>query len=216
MAYQILYLKDVPELKSRRGNAITPLLAVILGVNYPLTEAVACYEWQDGSVTTPDDFEAVGSLLGDPNVGRWIRVDLSQIPQINADWNATSGPSLILNKPTPLQGVQGPPGPQGIQGIQGVSGTPGTTFQRTRVQTNTSGLYTWTFQTPFSSGVTPIIQVTVEDSADAAWNHRIYNLSNTGVTIQLGKLTATTLLGISLLQIVSNPQAYIHIQATAP
>jgi len=191
MAYQTLNLKDIAELKSRRGNNITPLLATILGPNYPVTEAVAVYEWQDGSTVATDDFEAVGSLLGDPNVGRWIRVELSSIPQVNSDWNSTSGPSQILNKPT----------------IPAASPL----IQRIRVQTNTSGAYTWTFPTAFSG--TPVVEITVEDGADASWNHRITSLSSTAVSIQLGKLTATSLLGINLLQIASNPQAYIHITA---
>lgn len=202
MAYQILYLKDIPELKSRRGNAITPLLAAIMGPNYPLTEAVAFYEWQDGSTLATDDFEAVGSLLGSPSVGRWIRVELSDIPQVNSDWNSSSGPSQVLNKPTLFSGD-----------YNDLTNKP-TILQRIRVQTATDGSYTWTFPTAFSG--TPVVEITVEDGSSATWNHRITSLSSTAVSIQLGKLTATSLLGINLLQIASNPQAYIHIMAVAP
>lgn len=103
------------------------------------------------------------------------------------DWNATSGPSCIQNRPNmPL-------------------------IQYVRAQTNTSGVYNWTFPVPFDSP--PIIEITVEDGADAAWNHRIFNLTNTGVSVQIGKLTSTSLLGVSLLQIASNSQAYVHIMA---
>jgi hypothetical protein len=68
-----------------------------------------------------------------------------QIQQVNADWNSTSGDSLILNKPIVLngvkgdtgatgltgatgpQGVKGDTGSQGIQGIQGAKGDTGAT-----------------------------------------------------------------------------------------
>lgn len=84
-------------------------------------------------------------------------------------------------------------------------------IQRIRVQTNTSGQYTWVFPEQFSS--LPVVEITVEDGASASWNHRITSLSNTAVSIQLDKLTQTSLLGVNLLQIASSPQAYIHITA---
>ncbi len=84
-------------------------------------------------------------------------------------------------------------------------------IQRVRIQTDINGSCTWTFPVQFS-GI-PIVEITVEDNADASWNHRIINLTNTAVSIQLGKQTATSLLGVNLLQIASNPQAYIHITA---
>lgn len=85
-------------------------------------------------------------------------------------------------------------------------------IQRIRVQTNVNGEYTWTFPTPFTTS--PVVEITVEDNTSANWNHRIVALSNTSVSIKLEKLTQTSLLGVSLLQIASNPQAYIHITAT--
>jgi|SRR6185369_4617285 len=90
---------------------------------------------------------------------------------------------------------------------------PSPLIQKIRVQTDISGAYTWTFPIQFQS--VPVIEVTVEDSADASWNHRITSLTNSAVSVQLGKQTATSLLGINLLQITSNPQAYIHIAAIA-
>jgi hypothetical protein len=88
---------------------------------------------------------------------------------------------------------------------------PSPLIQKIRVQTDVSGAYTWTFPIQFQS--VPVIEVTVEDSADASWNHRITSLTNSAVSVQLGKQTATSLLGVNLLQIASNPQAYIHITA---
>ncbi len=89
--------------------------------------------------------------------------------------------------------------------------------QRIRAQTNTSGTYTWTFPTAYGTGITPVVGVTVEDStAGNIWNHRITAISNTSVTIQLDKSTAVTVLGISVLGIAANPQAYVHLTAIAP
>lgn len=117
---------------------------------------------------------------------------------------------------TGAQGIQGVTGATGSTGATGAQGTSGITSQRTRAQTNTSGVYTWTFPTPFGAGVTPIIEVSVEDNSSSAWNHQITAISNTSVTIQLGKTTAVTILGISVLGVSSNPQAYIHLTAIAP
>lgn len=41
-------------------------------------------------------------------------------------------------------------------------------------------------------------------------------ISNTSVTVQLTKTTAVTLLGISVLGISANPQAFVHLTAVAP
>jgi len=100
MSYLNINLDNLSELKSRRGNSTTGLIATILGLNYPVAEAWSVYLWVDSSTAVTDDVEVVGSLLGDPNVGRWIRIDLAQTPQVNADWTATSGPSMVMNKPT--------------------------------------------------------------------------------------------------------------------
>lgn len=69
---------------------------------------------------------------------------ITAFSQINADWNATTGPAFILNKPnvngvgatgaagpqgiqgaTGLTGQTGPQGPQGIQGVTGSTGATG-------------------------------------------------------------------------------------------
>lgn len=101
MPYSNINLENLAELKNRRGNSNTPgLIATILGLNYPVAEAWSVYLWVDTSTATPDDTEVVASNLGDPAIGRWIRIDLSQTPQVNADWNSASGPSAVLNKPT--------------------------------------------------------------------------------------------------------------------
>lgn len=88
---------------------------------------------------------------------------------------------------------------------------------RARAQTNTSGVYVWTFPTAFAGGITPIVSVAVEDATTTnMWNHQITALSNTGLTLQLTKTTDVTILGIHVLGVASTPQAYVHLTATAP
>lgn len=88
--------------------------------------------------------------------------------------------------------------------------------QRTRAQTNTSGAYTWTFPQAYGIGVIPIIQVTVEDGGAGIFDHKIVSVNNTVVTIQISKTLVATLLGIDVLQVQSNPQAWLHISAMTP
>lgn len=128
-------------------------------------------------------------LRGDGTVATFPTIPAAQV---NSDWNATSGVAQILNKPA-------------IQAIQ-----------RVRAQTNTSGVYTWTFPSAYGSGTTPVISLTVEDGTSSTWNHQVTAISNTSVTIQLQKTNAVTILGISVLGIAATPQAYVHLTAVAP
>lgn len=119
-------------------------------------------------------------------------------------------------------GAQGVPGAQGIPGVQGLpglKGDPGTAANRVltlRAQTDTSGRLTWAFPTAFAAGVLPLIGVAVQDTSAASFNHKVVALTNASVTIQLTKTNVVTLLGISVLGIDSNPQAFVHLTATAP
>lgn len=89
--------------------------------------------------------------------------------------------------------------------------------QRLRVQTDVAGNYTWMFPTPYGAGVTPIIMISVEDSAaGSSMAHRITAISNTAVTLQVSRTTAVTILGISVLGISASPQSWIHLAAIAP
>lgn len=126
------------------------------------------------------------------------------------------------------QGIQGNPGKDGLNGqdgkqglkgevgATGAAGKDGTKALAIRAQTDTTGKYIWTFPTAFASGVIPVIEVTVQDTGTASFNHKISALSNTSATVQLTKTTAVTILGISVLGIDTSPQAFVHITATAP
>lgn len=117
---------------------------------------------------------------------------------------------------TGAAGTNGTNGTNGAKGDKGDPGTPAPTTLRLRAQTNTAGVYAWTFPTPFPAGTVPVVGVTVEDATTASWNHAVSNVSNTGFTVTLGKTSAVTLLGISVLGVASNPQAYVHLTAAAP
>lgn len=115
-----------------------------------------------------------------------------------------------------VQGTAGPTGATGPAGAQGAAGTPAPTTLRLRAQTNTAGVYTWTFPTAF--GAAPVVNVSVEDTSGggASWGHAITAISSTSVTVTLTKSTSVSILGISVLGIASTPQAYVHLAATAP
>lgn len=91
-----------------------------------------------------------------------------------------------------------------------------TMIQRTRAQTNTNGSLTWTFPQAYGAGVIPIIQISVEDSGTGAFDHKIISISNTSVTIQIVKTSVVSILGIDVLGIQANPQAWIHVSAMTP
>lgn len=100
MAYSLISVADLAELKTRRGNSTNTTMATIMGLNYPLVEAFSVYVWDNTSLATPDDNEIVQPTIGGITTGRWYKCDLDSVPQVNSDWNSTSGVSWILNKPT--------------------------------------------------------------------------------------------------------------------
>lgn len=124
MAYTVLALQNLAELKTRRGNATFPNAAWIASYDYPSSQGVTFFVWDDNSVATPDDTTIVQPTVGASN-GRWIRdnfnnniaglaavalsgsyTDLSNKPsipaaQVQSDWTqATTGAvDFIKNKP---------------------------------------------------------------------------------------------------------------------
>lgn len=77
----------------------------LLGDNYPSDENLRFYDFDWTSTATPDNDSVVATNVSGYSVmGRWLKVDFDAVPQVNADWTASSGPSAILNKPT-LQSV---------------------------------------------------------------------------------------------------------------
>lgn len=106
MAYKVLFLESLAELKQIRGNgAMSNMVAYIVTYdeNYRRQRFLA-YLWNEMSQVDCDDYEVVAPL-SDMGNGRWHRVPL-----------LTVGP----------QGADGPQGPQGIPGVAGTNGTNGT------------------------------------------------------------------------------------------
>lgn len=120
------------------------------------------------------------------------------------------------------RGPQGERGEKGDTGATGPEGPPGENAklrQCIRATTNASGLYTWTFPTPFASGVMPVVTATVESSDASYFAVRIHSLSNTGVTVQVNLTNASVvaLLGLTILSVPAAVGARIvHITAEAP
>jgi hypothetical protein len=108
-----------------------------------------------------------------------------------------------------LESLVGPQGPQGVPGSANI--------QRTRSVTNSSGVYTWTFPTPYGAGVTPVVTVTVESpSGSVVFNEKITSISNTSVTVAVSRSTPVTVLGLSVLGIESAAATTIHLTAVEP
>lgn len=91
-------VSDIATLKSEYPS--TQSAIVVLGPNFPIEDSYMVYIWNPTSTATPDDFHWV---LSDfpvfATTGRWEKIDSEAKPQVNADWNANSGVSFILNKP---------------------------------------------------------------------------------------------------------------------
>lgn len=99
MPYTVLALKDLVELKTRRGTSTNLTMATVLGLNYPTGQGYAIYNWDDTSTVAGDDVNiVVPNVL--PASGRWFRINYDQFSQIQCDWNATTGKGVLLNKPT--------------------------------------------------------------------------------------------------------------------
>lgn len=81
------------------GNSV-PVAATVISNDWPLNDSYTVFVWDDYSVDTPDDVNVVKPTQDPTTNGRWLKVDVTQIPQINTDWDAVAGISQILNKPS--------------------------------------------------------------------------------------------------------------------
>lgn len=98
----LLGVQDLTELKSRRGNVDVGVIAVILGMTYPSSEAVSFFDWDNTSTVTPDDIDIIKPTVGDQTIGRWIRIDPFQFDQIQSNWTeaGSTNTAFIKNKPS--------------------------------------------------------------------------------------------------------------------
>lgn len=81
---------------------------------------------------------------------------------------------------------------------------------RAKLQTNTSGVLTWTFPTSTPFSAEPIISAVPEDNvAGVSIDVKVTSISSSSVSIQISKVS--TVLGV--LQFTANPQSYVHLTA---
>lgn len=79
MAYMTIFVKDLVELKTRRGTATTAVLARVVGLNYPPTDAEVYYEWDNASIAVGDDYNIVHPTTGGTLPGRWFKRKIEEL-----------------------------------------------------------------------------------------------------------------------------------------
>lgn len=168
----------------------------------------------------------VSARLENPTVNRSIGMSDIEGLQTAINAKATSSHSHIIADTTGLQTV-----------LDGKAGTSTATtlangllsssdktkleglglVKRIRVQTDSSGAYTWVFSTPFASGTVPVVTSAVENTtANSIATVNIVSASSTGVLLQVRKTTITTILGVDVLALSGSPQSFIHLTAIEP
>jgi hypothetical protein len=99
-------------------------------------------------------------------------------------------------------------------GYNGSNGTNGALIQSLRAQSTSSGTYTWTFPTPFSS-IPKVTAICESSSTNIPVNVQIVGApTTTNVVFQIITLPSTSVLGIIVLGAPTGTQAYIDAIAT--
>lgn len=107
------------------------------------------------------------------------------------------------------------------RGDVGATGTPAIS-RAVRATTNASGVYTWTYATPFAPGVVPVIQAMAEGPNPAGTTvvncQLVGTPTNTQCTIQVTRTAATVvaLLGLTILSVGASVATVVHITASEP
>lgn len=160
------------------------------------------------------------------------------------DTGSTGAQGLIgLTGATGSTGAIGPQGPIGLTGATGPAGINATTtvnatttssglessadnvklvslpsIQRVRVQTDSTGSYTWTYPIAYASGVIPVISCLTESSSSTVPQgvQLVGVPTNTSCTFKVINLPSTSVLSIIVLGSPTGAQAYIHLTAMTP
>lgn len=110
-----------------------------------------------------------------------------------------------------------------LSALKGADGAAGTVFQSARVTTDSAGLFTWTFPTPFAAGVVPHVWAIAEGPNPAAGtlvNVQVEGApTNTQAKFRVTKSAAAvaSLLGLTILSVPATVGATpIHVFAKAP
>lgn len=89
--------------------------------------------------------------------------------------------------------------------------------QRARAQTDNTGRLVWTYPTPYAADIIPIVSALPEDvTANASVDVKITSRSSTSTTFQVNKTTNVTVVAVTVLQLVPNPQMYLNLMAIQP
>lgn len=121
--------------------------------------------------------------------------------------NVGTSSAAVLNFVIP-KGDKGDPGSPGVNAVS----------RAAIVTTSTAGAATWTYSTPFPTGVTPVISATAQQAAGVIAEVQVTAVSNTSCSILVTRTSAITvsLLGLTILQIAGAASTQVHVTAIAP
>lgn len=118
MAYQVLFVESLHELKTMRGNGTGNILAYVVTYDANrMKQYFAAYTWDDSGIQIADDINNVIPYDGPQELGRWVLMPGNIGPM------GPTGPQ----GPQGVTGQQGPTGSQGIAGLTGATGPAGPT-----------------------------------------------------------------------------------------
>lgn len=91
-------------------------------------------------------------------------------------------------------------------------------IQRVRVQTDSSGNYTWTYPVAYGAGVVPVVSA-ISESASSTVPQGVQIVgvpTNTACVFKVINLPSTSVLSIVVLGAPTGAQAYLHLTVQSP
>ena len=108
---------------------------------------------------------------------------------------------------------------QYVNGAGGLTTFPAIpSIQRTRVQTDVNGNYTWVYPIPYANGIIPVLTAVSESSSSTVpQGVQIVGVpTNISATFKVINLPSTSVLSVVVLGAPTAAQAFIHLTAIAP
>lgn len=105
MTFYIYAFQDIDEMRTVHPGSSVPVGCTIMGEDYPVDENYSVYIWDDAATALESVPNIIKPTQDPTDNGRWLKITIDQVPQVNADWSASSGPAHILNKPTLFSGA---------------------------------------------------------------------------------------------------------------
>ena len=213
----------------------THVISEVAGLQASL-DSKAATESLNGYATTSALTSGLSAKFNTPSgtTSQYVRGDGSlailptQVAQVNSDWNATSGPAQILNKPTiptvsyPVTSVNSKTGAVTLTAADVGAATPASVASALsgmrKVETflansDASGNLTITFANTYTTP--PDVQPQLIGNT---FNQmvRVVSVSNTGCVLQTAQRNLVTLLGLEVLlgATVAYPNATVTVQVT--